>query len=215
MAWLTTSIGDQFEDLTVISDWYSIDGARYTDVKCKCGKQLSRRLSDLNNGKSKRCASCACKKRYGDFPRDANNPTYRSWQAMRTRCNNPNRKAYKDYGGRGITVCERWDSYKNFVEDMGERPEGKTLDRMDNDGNYEPDNCRWATRQEQSENTRRTRLIEYTGKSQSLRTWCRELDLNYKAIWNRLYQQKWSVKRAFETPIQPLGTNQFSVNRTG
>ena len=116
---------------------------------------------------------------------------------MRTRCNNPNREAYKNYGARGITVCKRWDSYENFFKDMGERPEGKTLDRIDNDANYEPGNCRWATRQEQSDNNRRTRSIEYAGKTQSLREWCRELDLNYTTTWARLYQLHWPVGRAF------------------
>lgn len=80
---------------------------------------------------------------------------YRSWKSMRTRCNNPNEKSYKDYGGRGITVCKRWDSFVNFYTDMGERPEGDfSLDRIDNNGNYEPSNCRWATREQQNRNHR-------------------------------------------------------------
>lgn len=84
-------------------------------------------------------------------------PAYQSWRSMMTRCFNQNYDRYSDYGGRGITVCERWQTFANFLEDMGERPEGHTLDRINNDGNYEPQNCQWATLSEQARNRRKAR----------------------------------------------------------
>ena len=92
------------------------------------------------------------------------NPTYQCYQDMRQRCLNRRCVAFKNYGGRGITICERWDSFENFLSDMGEKPDGLTLERNDNDGNYEPSNCRWATRQEQRRNTRTCNYIEYNGE---------------------------------------------------
>ena len=101
-------------------------------------------------------------------------PCYSSWNSMRNRCNNTNNHNYKNYGGRGIAVCERWASFTNFLEDMGERPEGHTLDRIDNDGDYTPENCRWATPKEQSANRKNTTKIIYKGKDRVLAELLRE-----------------------------------------
>jgi hypothetical protein len=128
---------------------------------------------------------------------------YRTWLHMRGRCNTPTDLKFKDYGGRGITVCERWNSYENFLSDMGRAPSPKhSLDRKENSGNYEPVNCRWATTIEQTNNTRRNNVISYNNKTMNLSQWCRELSLYEKTIWYRL-KRGWGVEKAFTTPCPP------------
>ena len=113
--------------------------------------------------------------------------THSTWLNMRQRCSNPNHKAYKDYGARGITVCKRWrDDYDAFYEDMGPRPEKATIDRIDNDGNYEPGNCRWAPMSLQNRNNRRTHFIECQGRRQSLTDWANEFGFTPNGMRRRL-----------------------------
>lgn len=133
-------------------------GHRQFRCRCDCGAETVATASNLRSGKTR---SCGCLRsdvglkgtrtrlvRHGL----CGTPTYRSWQGMIQRCTNPKVPKWKHYGGRGITVCERWRDFTNFLADMGERPDGRTLDRTDPDGNYEPGNCRWATAVEQRHN---------------------------------------------------------------
>lgn len=131
---------------------------------CTCGNNVVVPSGNLVTGNSE---SCGCLQRelatlkaresntiHGHRSRGSRSPEHYSWAAMRSRCNNPKHTAYKNYGGRGITVCAEWDSFEQFLKDLGPRPPGKTLDRMNVDGNYTPANVRWATSSEQNRNKR-------------------------------------------------------------
>ena len=129
------------------------------------------------------------------------NPSYSSWSNMKTRCYNKNNKDYKYYGDRGITVCDRWiASFKDFLEDMGNRPDGMTLDRIDNNSNYELSNCRWATRNEQNNNRRYNYSIEFRGKKRNAAQIARMIGMTPGALQGRLYSG-WSVERAINQPV--------------
>lgn len=130
-----------------------------------------------------------------------NSTSYAIWKSMRTRCCNKNCAAYKYYGGRGIKICQRWmDSFENFLTDMGERPSMKhTLDRIDNNGDYSMENCRWATQLEQKNNTRKNTFLSFNGKTQTIAYWARELNLSQATISGR-HQKGWSDEDCLSTP---------------
>ena len=154
-------VGQEFGRLTVTERAGSRSGRVAWTCRCACGKTVEVVSHSLTSGHT---TSCGCWRNernastqvvHGHARRGVKpTQTYRTWQAMMTRCYNPNVKSYKDYGGRGVQVCEQWHSFANFLTDMGERPPGTTLDRKDNDRGYAPDNCRWATKAEQASNTR-------------------------------------------------------------
>ena len=112
--------------------------------------------------------------------------TYKSWIGMRSRCNCKTDEKYPRYGGRGIRVCSRWDHFSNFLLDMGERPSGMTIDRIDNDGHYEPGNCRWATPTQQSNNTRTNRRIEFAGMNLTVTEWSKKIGISSQVINGRV-----------------------------
>lgn len=138
-------------------------------------------------------------------------PTKRSFREMHQRCGNPNSDKWKWYGGRGITVCERWASFDNFLSDMGERPAGKTLDRVNVNGNYEPGNCCWATPLEQGANKRNNRVLTIGGEVMHMAEASRRYGIKQGTIWRRL-QAGWTDEQAVSALI-PNG--QPSPKRTG
>lgn len=132
------------------------------------------------------------------------NRLYWVWADMLSRCRNPNHKHFANYGGRGITVCDRWQAeggFDRFMADMGERPQGMTLDRRNNDLGYSPENCRWATRKEQNSNRRNCIFVEIDGEKITLRECCRRLGISYRPIVKRIQDRGWPVEMALEVPL--------------
>lgn len=156
-------IGQRFDRLIVIAFHDRNPQTRKLRwlCQCDCGKTKLVFGNNLRRGNTKSCG-CLQKEitvdrstKHGHTNKTAVSGTYHSWREMKSRCYNPKRKFYKHYGGRGITVCDRWlESFDNFLADMGERPNGKSIDRIDTNGNYEPNNCRWATQTQQIHNRR-------------------------------------------------------------
>jgi hypothetical protein len=184
---------------TILADKMARDPSGHTRrmylAKCVCGDTRWRSAQHISTGASRACRSCA-NKTHGNSA----SPEYRCWYHMRHRCFNKTNPAYKDYGGRGISVDPTWDSFDVFLRDMGARPEGATLERKDNSLGYSKDNCVWASRQEQSINRRNTRWVTYAGKTQHLAAWSRELGIRQDTLTYRL-NHGWSVERAFETGV--------------
>lgn len=131
-------------------------------------------------------------------------PTYRSWKAMKNRCTRPSDKQWKNYGGRGIKICQKWHKFSGFLEDMGIRPEGTTLDRIDNDGNYDPQNCRWADIKSQRRNRSDNRIVQYFGKMMPLVSACESAGLPYDTVRTRLDRYGWTESEALSKPVRPI-----------
>ncbi len=182
-------IGKRYERLTVVIATMSGKYGRKFVCRCDCGVEVIATVAHLNAG---RVRSCGCLKR--DRSSEAHlthggtgTRTYNIWQNVRQRCENPRYPRYSDYGGRGIAVCDRWKRFENFLADMGEAPSDKSIDRWpDNNGNYEPDNCRWATRVEQANNKRNNRLITQDGVTKTLTQWLRDLGISKAGAQYRL-----------------------------
>jgi hypothetical protein len=130
-------------------------------------------------------------------------PLYETWRSMRYRCKNPNNSDYKNYGAKGISVCEEWDkSFDAFVSDMGSKPEGYSLDRINPLGNYEKNNCRWASKCKQADNKASTIMLPYAGVVKTLTEWSRLLDMHRQTIYDRVFRLNWSIEDALTTPSE-------------
>jgi len=206
-----TTIGPKF----LLRDGFTKEGyvSRHAHQVCQCSCSAKTIIvvsrSALLSGHTLSCGclhaehTSACNTIHGK----CGTPEYRIWVCMRERCRNPNHVSSKNYTQRGITVCSRWEEpngqgFVNFLADMGPKPpECRSVDRIDVNGNYCPENCRWATDKEQGRNRRNNNLLTYKGKTQCLTAWAEELGIKPSTLRERL-QRNYDVARAFETPVR-------------
>lgn len=186
--------GDRYGNLIVIKDSENLNGLRMMYCKCDCGNTKIVSLKNLRNGCTK---SCGCLHRKGRVTHGMSGSSeYKIWQNMKYRCLYPTHPEFIHYGGRGIGVCDRWRDFAFFFEDMGRRPSrNHTLDRIDNDGDYCPENCQWSTWVVQQRNRGNNRVISMLGVSKSLIEWVEELGINYKTVYSRL-ARGWTAESA-------------------
>lgn len=193
------TIGKQINGLLFKGDVGVINKKRKGLFQCPlCGTDFRATISSVACGTTKSCGcshTLSCKERA--IHNMYNTPTYKSWVRMKSRCYNKRNTRYYCYGGKGISVCERWHDFLNFYEDMGERPsQSYSIDRIDINKNYEPGNCRWATRIEQARNKSNNIVIFYNGVSKNLSAWVDELGLNYSKTICRI-RRGWDVEKSF------------------
>lgn len=183
--------GRTFNLLTVLRYSHIKKGhGSYWLCQCECGNKTTVRIDGLKSGHPKSCGCLSDKWRATGNANRTHGKTktriYQQWRGMKGRCFNENNQDYKHYGGRGITVCNRWLKFENFFEDMGECPKDYTIERINNDGKYEPSNCKWIHNKRQNRNKRNSFMIKYKGKNQCLAAWAEHFKINYYTLHKRL-----------------------------
>ena len=171
--------------------------------RCDCGTEKAISLYSLKKGATQSCGCYRKEKGPGNKRHGlADTKIHMIWMSMRQRCSNSNNPAFKNYGGRGITVDPRWNSFEAFFEDMGEAPKGMSLDRIDNDKGYGPDNCKWATRIEQGRNTRTCHPVTFEGATKTISEWAEEYGIGKSTLSQRI-RNGWDIERALnQSPLQ-------------
>jgi hypothetical protein len=202
---LKNRIGQVYHSLTVIALRGRRNGRVYWTVRCKCGIEFPVFGGALSTGRTKSCGCLFNLSHRGIrpvSPRKPRDPLYGVWGSIVSRCTLKTNKVYHRYGGRGITICDRWrNSFKDFCHDMGPRPEGSSIDRINNDGNYEPSNCRWASIVQQNSNTRKNVLVEFNGRTLTLSQWSRETGISKEALSYR-FHKGWSAREMLTKPTK-------------
>lgn len=201
--------GKQFSRLTVVS-FIRYDNKCKSTLwlcQCSCGKRTK---THANHLVSKHTKSCGCLQReavkkqmtsHGETIGETTwkrSKEYQTWVSMRARCFTPMSIYYKNYGGRGITVCKQWMDFKNFLQDMGRAPSpDHSIERINNNGNYEPGNCRWATSEDQNNNKRSNKYFTFQNKQLTLARWSRELNIPYGTLYDRIHTQGLPLEQVF------------------
>jgi hypothetical protein len=161
---------------------------------CDCGQKTYAAGNNLETGNTTSCG-CFHAARLRTHGKTKSR-VYTIWKGMRRRCQSPKALEYRNYGARGISVCERWQTFENFLSDMGEPEDGLTIERINNDGNYEPSNCKWASYKDQLNNRRNNHYVSAFGRRRTLTQWSEEMNIPTSTIKNRLYRAKLSPEEA-------------------
>jgi hypothetical protein len=199
--------GQRFGLLTVISRAQNAGGYAMWNCRCTCGAEIIVGGNRLRQGRKNRCASKVHKAQRTMSLTVEYKSEYQSWRNILDRCTNPDSEKYAIYGARGITVCERWNEFKNFMLDMGRKPDPRfTIEREDVNGNYEPKNCRWISRKDQGRNKRNSVFVTYQGRKLLLIDLVEELGLSRQLVYERL-KLGWTLAQAIALP------NGSSINR--
>lgn len=217
MSKLIDITGNKYNKLTVIGRVENGNkGASRWKCLCDCGNITYVRGGNLKSGSVKSCG-CLNKKPHYLIHGDSDKPLYAMWTSMMYRCHNPKNQAYKFYGARGISVCEEWHDYLKFKEwvESTKKEESLTIERIDVNGNYCPENCIWVSMKEQANNRRSNIIFEYNGEKHNLMEWCNLLGLNYKNIHNRIYKLGWSFEKAISTKIDESKRNKVERKKNG
>lgn len=202
-------VGDQFGMWVVIGGPTKVNGTWKYACRCDCGTERDVSAYDLAKGKSKSCGCITIDHMIASLTKhgkcktsERREPLYVVWQAIRSRCNNQNNKSYANYGGRGIKMCHEWDDYSSFrnwaLSNGYEK--GLSIDRINNDGNYEPENCRWTTTYVQNNNSRHNRIVDIDGVKMNRSTAERLYGIKKSTVSKRL-QYGWDLNRAITQPV--------------
>lgn len=201
----------RFGKYLVIGDGEYNPKKRMARCRCDCGVVKDVAINNLVSGRSMQCADCAkvsskrvTSKKHGM----CYTPEYNAWKAMKLRCNNPNNHNYYNYGARGISVCERWTEFESFMEDMGPRPSpDHSLERINNEEGYAPNNCRWAMKEEQAQNRRVTLKADVNGVRVAISKLARECGISPSTMAFRINKLGWSVDEAMSRPVRGANAN--------